>query len=187
MEATDEKSGNKGGMDTTLDVWMGRVPGSEVMKEFGKRMASKMAMSTGMGPAAMGMLGGMNMQGFTEAQKKMAELDGLPIYSVARIGGAGAPSGEGGQTPPPQAQQQPQPSGGDAVRGALGRFGRFGRKKEEPQQTHPAGSQQPAAGDAGVLLEMTTEITSWSSGAVDPIAVPPGFKEVEHPMKRQLR
>jgi hypothetical protein len=139
------------------------------------------------------MLGGMNMQGLTEASKKLAELDGLPLYQVTRMGAAGAPAGDAGQAPQAQEQQQQQqqPQAG-GVGGALGRFGgfgRLGRKKEEPQQQPQAGQPQQSGGGAGSLLEMTTEIISWSSAPISEadLSVPAGFKQVEHPMKKQLK
>src|SRR5687768_10251218 len=130
-QTADPKSGS---MDTTIELWVGKVPGSEVMREFAKRMAAKMALgAAGMGAMA-GMMGAVNMQGLGEAQKKMADMDGLPLYQIARIGGSGAPAGaEGGQAQPPQQQRS-----NEGVAGALGRFGRLGRKNQN--------EQSPAAG-----------------------------------------
>ena len=41
----------------------------------------------------------------------------------------------------------------------------------------------------GTLMELTTELTAFSSGAVDSakLSVPAGFKQVEHPMAKELR
>jgi hypothetical protein len=81
---------------------------------------------------------------------------------------------------------------GSSVSGALGRFGGFGRKKKQPQQE--ASAAQPAAkaaapqgaSSSGSLLEMQTEYTGFSAGAVDgsQFEVPAGFKKVEPDMKR---
>src|SRR5260370_27094000 len=99
-----------------------------------------------------------------------------------------APAEGGGQ---PAAQQQP-PAERPSLAGALGgRFG-LGRKKSQPAD-QPAGSssQSPPAGNAagpGSLLEMTTELASFSSDPVDDsqFAVPAGFKKVEPDMKRGM-
>jgi hypothetical protein len=197
MESTDAKSGNKGATETTMDLWLGKVPGSEAIREFGRKAAAKMAFDGGaMGPMA-GMLGAGGMQGMAEARKKMGEMDGLALYSVTRLGGTGMPTGaDPGQAPPPQAQPQQQPSG-ESVGGALGRFGglgRLGRKKQEPPQQqapnpHSAPAAQGSADGSAVMLETTTEIISWSPAPIDDalMSVPAGFKQVEHPMKKQLR
>jgi hypothetical protein len=87
------------------------VPGSEAIRDFGRKAASKMSMDEGaMGPMA-GMVGAGGMQGMAEARKKMSELDGLALYQVTRLGAAGMHTGAAdGQAPAPQAQ--PQPSAG---------------------------------------------------------------------------
>ena len=81
--------------------------------------------------------------------------------------------------------------------GGLGGFGGFGRKKKQPEQQQappqPPPLQQeqqpPASGDqVTVMMEMTTEMTSFSSSA-DPskMEVPAGFKKVEPELLKQLR
>ncbi|HYZ86749.1 MAG TPA: hypothetical protein VE621_20205 [Bryobacteraceae bacterium] len=113
------------------------------------------------------------------------------------------------QPPPPSAGELAGQAAGSAAASRMGRagaigsalggfgggFGGFGRKKKEqpqpeaqqapPPQAAPAANQGSAAG-AGALMEMTTEITSFSSSPVDTskFAVPAGFKEVEHPMRK---
>jgi hypothetical protein len=39
------------------------------------------------------------------------------------------------------------------------------------------------------MLETTTEIVSWSPGAIDGslMSVPAGFNQVEHPLKKQFK
>lgn len=91
--------------------------------------------------------------------------------------------------------------------GAAGGFGGFGRKKkqqEEAPQQPPAqpqaqtpppapAAQTPANGlgptPPGTLIEMTTELTAFSSAPVDPakMSVPTGFKQVDHEMKKALK
>jgi hypothetical protein len=112
-------------------------------------------------------------------------------------------------------QQQPAPSVSDAagqaatgaaagrsgkigaIAGGLGGFGGFGRKKkqEEVQQQTPPPQPQtqtppPAsATPPGTLMELTTELTSFSSGPADAakFEVPAGFKQVEHDMQKALK
>ena len=89
-----------------------------------------------------------------------------------------------------------------AIAGGLGGFGGFGRKKKaEPEQAQqqaqtpatppPAQNAPGAAGPTppGTLMELTTEMTAFSSAAVDAskFAVPAGFKQVEHEMLKALK
>jgi len=77
----------------------------------------------------------------------------------------------------------------------LGGFGGFGRKKkpEQPKEetkTDPAPSGSAPAGESSaVLMEMTTEMSGFSSAAVDPsrFAPPSGFKKVESEMQKRQR
>ena len=101
-------------MDVVIDAFYGKVPGSEAVRDFQKRLAAKMAADAQMSDASMAMMGNMNMQGMTEARKKMAEMDGMPVYSVMRMGGPGmaASSVPASQQAQPQPQQQEQQGGG---------------------------------------------------------------------------
>ena len=69
--------------------------------------------------------------------------------------------------------------------GGLGGLGRS-KKKEEPKQEQPAA--QPSSAP-GVLMEMTTEMSGFSSGPVDSskFQVPAGFKQVESEILKGLR
>jgi hypothetical protein len=117
-----------------------------------------------------------------------------------------------------QQQQQPAPSVGDAagqaatgaalgrsgkigaIAGGLGGFGGFGRKKKQQEEQQPQQQTEaappPAAPGAttsqappGTLMELTTELTSFSSGAADAskFEVPAGFKQVERDMQKALK
>ena len=87
-----------------------------------------------------------------------------------------------------------------AIAGGLGGFGRFGRRKQQeqqPQQQPPAEQPQAQAtptqggspASSGTLMELTTELTSFSSGSVDggKFEIPAGFKQVDHDMQKALR
>jgi hypothetical protein len=87
--------------------------------------------------------------------------------------------------------------------GLGGGLGGFGRKKKQQQQEEPPQQNAPAqqaqaapasapAGGAtppGTLMELTTELTSFSSAAADAskFEVPAGFKQVDHDMQKQLK
>lgn len=74
--------------------------------------------------------------------------------------------------------------------GAIGGLGGFGRKKksEDQQQTPPP--QQPDASTQKIpMIEMTTELTSYSSAPIDAsvFSVPAGYKQVESDLKKAIR
>ena len=128
----------------------------------------------------------------------MAQLDGVPVYSVTKMGGAAgadAPAAgaePGTQKPQTQTAEADKPSAGGALGklagGRLGGLGGFGRKKKqddqpaasEQQTASPQGGQGQAAGPSS-LMEFTTEMSNFSSSPVDPskFEVPAGFKQVE--------
>jgi hypothetical protein len=189
-------------MTVTMDMWVASgVPGYGEVREFHKRMAEKINWNPG------GNMFAANPQvsgGMAEAYKEVAKLDGMPVQQTISMGMAGQPgAAEGGASPAqqqqsqPQAQQQPaeRPSVGGALGSALGgRFG-LGRKKPADQQASsdnpPASGGQASSGSGapGSLLEMTTELSTFSSNAVDPslFEVPAGFKKVESDMKKRAR
>jgi hypothetical protein len=191
MEGTDEKSGQKGGMTVTTDMWIASgVPGYQEVRDFHKRMAEKMNWTPG---GNMFAANPQVSQGMAEVYKEVAKLDGVPVQQFISMGmggqpgTAGAPAGSGA---PPQQQQQPpadKPSVGSALGGALGgRFG-LGRKKttsDKPADQPPADGQSQAG--SGSLLEMTTELTTFSANPVDGslLEVPAGFKKVDSDLKK---
>lgn len=195
---TDKKTGRQGEMKIVSDMWLTKdVKGYDEVRAFYRRMAEKMAFMPG------GMGGGMMqpgmMKGMSEISKQAAKMEGVPVLQLIRIGDA--PAAQSGSAPPPPSQTTqatPAPSASDAAAGAIaGRLGRlgglggFGRKKkpqEEPKAEQPAPAAEPAAAPAqaapGSLMEMTTELTSFSAASVDSskVQVPSGFKQVESEM-----
>jgi hypothetical protein len=198
MEATDKDSGQaqKGGMTVTTDMWIASgVPGYGEVRDFHKRMAERINWNPG---GNMFMADPKVSQGMAEVAKEVAKLDGMPVQQNISMGMAGQPAAEGGTAPAqqqsqPQAQQQPaeRPSVGGALGSALG--GRFGLGKKKPAE-QPASSDNPSgsggqasgSGAPGSLLEMTTEVSTFSSNAVDPslFEVPAGFKKVDSAAKK---
>jgi hypothetical protein len=204
LESSNTKTGETGAMNITADTWYAPVSGYDEVKEFHKRMAVKLGYVFGSGmqqimqmSAAQGGQANMN-QGFEEVSKELAKIDGVPVESIVKMGGSGAPAGDVSGTQPavqPQ-QQEKQNSTGSAIAGAalgrLGGFGGFGRKKKEeppPAREQPASQAQPGPGATGTLMEMTTSLTSFSSGPADAskFEVPAGYKQVEPDMRRRGR
>ncbi|MEO7653564.1 MAG: hypothetical protein ABIZ80_24155, partial [Bryobacteraceae bacterium] len=195
IEATDKQSGQQGTMTVTTDLWLAaEVPGYDEVRDFHRRMAGKMAWTAGsamtMGRADIG-------RGMVSAAKEIAKMDGVPVLQIVKMGGSEA---GGGTTRPPQtstSQSRPKtetPTAGSVLGGALGgRLGGLGglsrrRKQERPKEEarQGAAAQEPAADTSGVLMEMTTELSNFSSGPVDEakLQVPAGFKQVESELKK---
>lgn len=81
--------------------------------------------------------------------------------------------------------------GGLAGAAAGGLMGGFGKKKPKEQPKEEASAPAPAAPPAGpkAFMETTSEIISFSANSIDDsqFAIPAGFKEVEHEMKKALK
>ena len=187
MEGTDTKSGQTGAMVITTDMWIAPgVDGYREIREFYRRMGEKLAWAPG---GNMFAANPQVSQGMAEVYKEISKVDGVPVLQNITMGGSGtAPANADGSAPPPQQQQQQQqapPSIGGALGGALG--GRFGLGKKKSSDAPKDQPQSQSNGQAsGNLLEMTTELSSFSSAPVDPslFAVPAGFKKVEPDLKR---
>ena len=196
MDATDQKTGNKGGMVVTNDMWIApKIAGYDEVQAFYRKMAAKMAWTPG-GSAMMA--GGADIaRGMAGISKEVAKLDGITLLMVMRMTPTadGQPvssaSGSEGQGAPQQSRPKPEaPSIGGVLGGKLGGFGGFGRKKkaeapkEEKQESAPASAP---SGDATPLMEMTTEMSGFSSAPVDSsrFSVPSGFKKVESDLQKR--
>lgn len=217
MIGTDKESGQSGSMDIVMDMFVAPgIGGYKEVNDFYMRMGQKMA---GWSPmSGMGMMQPEMKKGLSEAYQKMGALNGLPLLTVVRMGGNADAMVAAAQKEPAQSiaeQEKKQPAGpsagdvaGDAAAGAaesgirgkmgrlggLGGLGGFGRKKkqqEEQQEQPPAQAQNPqqAGGPPPSLMEMTSEVTSFSAAPVDgsKFAVPAGFKKVQHDMEKMLK
>ena len=187
----DQQQGAAGAMNMAMNMWLAQgVTGSDEIKDFYKRMAERLDWTPGASMvSAMGR--GMNAnQSMAELQKKMAELDGFPVKQIMRMGG----SVEGMEKLSQQDQdevaaaQEEQPGMKDALKGALGGFGGFGRKKKNKEPEPRANSGAMTPGEAGVLMEMTTLNSGFSTASVpaDKFTAPAGFKQVESQMAKGL-
>ncbi|MBS1857643.1 MAG: hypothetical protein JST11_19900 [Acidobacteria bacterium] len=191
METTDAKTGQKGSMLITTDMWLAPgVPGYQEVRDFHKRMAEKLNWTPG---GNMFMQNPQIAEGMAQVAKEMSKLDGVPVEQQIVMGMAGQAGAEGAQQQQQQAQQQQQPqekpSLGGALGGALGgRFG-LGRKKSSAQQQQTDNTQAQGGGGSGQpgsLIEMTTVMSGFSNAGVgdSDFTVPAGFKKVESDMKR---
>ncbi len=210
MNATDQKSGQSGAINITNDMWMApEVPGYQEVRDFQLRMAEKLGIGLGESNPLASMRPGMGA-GMAEMAKQMSKLKGIPVMQVTRMGST--PDGK----PLPAASEAPELSqqsqvnvgdaaghaAGDAAAGAaagavLGRLpglGGFGRKKpkEQPKeqtQEQPQQQQAKAAPGAGMLMETTTEMGSFSSAPVDgsKFDVPSGFKQVQSDLEKRRK
>lgn len=189
FEGTDPKTNQTGIMMTmTSEMWLtSSVPGYDEVRSFHQRMAQKLNWAPGSTPLA----GGQQAKGMAAMIKEAAKLDGVPVRQVVKMNMAGAPQGEAGapegEAQPAQSEPQAEPEK-PSVGGALGRlggrFGGFGRKKKQQQEEQqPASTGQPQAASAGPasMMEMTSDMTNFSSSAVDAskFEVPAGFKKVD--------
>ena len=186
MEAKDKESGQKGGMTVITDMWIAPgVAGYQEVRDFYKRMAEKINWTPG---GNMFMQNPQVSQGMAEVYKEVAKVDGVPVMQTITMGAPGTVAPPDGSAPPsPQQPVAERPSVGGALGGALGgRFG-LGRKKTSSDQPADGTSSQGSGGKtSGSLLEMTTELSSFSSNPVDAgqFAVPAGFKKVDSEMKK---
>jgi hypothetical protein len=200
LEGTDQKTGQKGAMLVTNDMWLApTVAGYEEIREFHKKMAMKMAWTPGASAMAAG-LGSDMSKGMAGIAKEAAKMEGVPLLQVMKMTPTadGQPvssaSGAEGQAPPPQPQAKPKPetpSLSGALAGRLGGFGGFGRKKkaaepvkEEPKQ-EAAAPAAASSSEPATLMEMTTEMSGLSRTADESkFTIPAGFKKVESELQK---
>ena len=174
---------------TTMETWMApTIPGYEEVTAFGVKMASKMSDLAAPGMNPMAMFREDVAKSVNAMASEMSKMNGIPVYQTMTMTGM-QPSG---------------PSAGDAAKGAaadaagqaaagaaLGRtrlgglagLGGFGRKK--PEEPKAAEQPQQVTMQPVVLMEQVTELTSLSATVdASKFAVPAGFKQVEHEMKK---
>ena len=174
---------------TTMDSWMApTLPGYEEVTAFGVKMASKMSdlATPGMNPMA------MFREDVAASVKTMAaemsKMSGIPVYQTMTMTGMQASGPSAGDA----AKGAAVDAAGQAAAGAaLGRsrlgglagIGGLGRKKQE--EAKPAEPAAPVNLQPVVLMEQVTEISSLAATVdASKFAVPTGFKQVEHEMKK---
>jgi hypothetical protein len=185
VDATDKQSGQTGSFAMTNDMYLAPdIPGYEEVRDFYKRYAMKMGtvMSGAMNAQIMAMMQQPSAgKGMAEMVEEMSKLKGIPVLQIMRMGTTvdGTPLPAASEAPLPAGP--PPPTAGSvaksAVIGSLP-FGGFGKKKKQDDPPPADSSAQPGA---AVLAESTTQLTSFSSAAVDgsQFNLPAGYKKVD--------
>ena len=179
LEATDKDSGNSGSMTVIDDAWMANVPGYEQVKAFRQKMAQKMAREFQPELSRMAMADPRMMQGLSESAKELSKVSGVPVETVMKMG-------TGITVDSTDSSSKQGPSVRDAITGSLP----FGRKKKDPEpEQKPSQKNDQKQPDAALLLEMTTDMTGFSTGPVDTskFEVPGGFKQVDSDLVKRSR
>jgi len=193
MDMKDQKSGQTFTTVIDTDEWRTpQVAGYEQVNAFYRAFAEKV----GFGPEtvrtmqlAMGQAG--TTEGMARMAREAAKLEGVPLVQVMRMSGTGMALPD---VEMPSGAEMGGAAAESAAGAALGRLGRLGglgglgrrRKQEEPPPPKKAEDAKP---QQSVLIETTVENSNFSTAAVDAsrFAIPAGFKEVEHDMKKVLR
>jgi hypothetical protein len=176
MESTDPKT--QGQQVTTVinsDQWIAPdVPGYSELRNFYLRMAKEMRWFPG---HMMGAMANSSIQLSLDELRKsnLAQVTGMPMLTYISMTMAGSGQEANGQTaaqqPPPQ--QQPEhdttipTSPADAVMEGLG--GMFGHKKKkpDPEAANPNESAPNPVAAPGSLMDMQTEVSSYSNAPLD--------------------
>lgn len=173
----------------TADSWYGSIPGYDEVREFYMKMAKELDWL----PGSMGMANPQMTQAAEEFKKNAIKMDGMPLVQYTSFGMAA--NGQSGQGSTGQSSQQSaQPSSSDnstptSATGAItkGLGGLFGKKKQQQNDSSAnaggsSGVPQPAP-VAGSLMDMTTEVTSYSKDSLDAslFDVPAGYTQVQPP------
>jgi hypothetical protein len=153
-----------------------------------------------------------SVKGMSEMTKEMSKMKGVPVLQIMRMGSTadGQPLPAASEAPLPPSATPAMPNAAEVAQdaatntasnaatsaaasqvgglgGLIGGFGGFGHKKKQEQQEHPADQTKAQNGaTASVLMETSTELTSFSSTSIDDsrFAVPAGYKQVEPEIAR---
>jgi hypothetical protein len=209
MKSKDPAQPAAADMDMDINMWMAKeVAGYNEVRKFYLAMAEKMNFDPVLFRMAP-MMASQN-EGMAKAMKEARKLEGIPLLQTASImslGGGDLPDFPG--FPPMKdvmADEVSRTAANEAAwqtaRATGGRFGGLagaaaggimggmmrGKKKQEPEKPEkPAEAPKPAA--PSPLIETKTEMMEFSSAAVDSavFAIPPGLKQVEHPIKKAVK
>jgi hypothetical protein len=203
MQSTDPKSqGQSASMWMKSDSWVTpNIPGYEELTAFSRKMAHELDWVPGT------LFGGnpQMSQGMAQLGQHADELKGFPVLQYISMGmAASGQTSQGGQAQQPQ-QPQPKPADSQSVSpltspsAALAKSfgGMFGHRKKQNQdqtaQDGSAGAQtsgQPAAPPStqGSLMDMTVQVTSYSSDTLDAdlFEPPSGYTQVQSDTEREM-
>jgi hypothetical protein len=199
MDATDKKSGEKGSLAITNDMWLApEISGYEEVREFQQRFAAKLVtvFSESINPAMLASQPGSG-KAMADMVKEMSKLKGIPVLQVMRMGttvsgdplpaASEAPLSPSDSPEMPSAGQVAKDSATSAITSSLGPggFGGFGHKKKAADPA-PAADAQATQGPA-VLVESNTQMSGFSQAAVadSQFSIPSGYKQVEPKVANQ--
>jgi hypothetical protein len=145
-------------------AWIATIPGYDEVRNFERKLGEKMgyAFASGMSSLAMGRAEAL--EGFGEAARALAKIEGAPIEKTVKIAE--------GATVLVLDSTETVPSRQSAASAALGRIG-VGHKKQAT----------PAPSAPGRLIVAAVELSNFSLAPIDvaKFEVPPGFKQVQPP------
>ena len=173
--------------------WRRRFPGYTEVRDFYVRYAQKMG--TVFSGAGLGDMAGMLAQhpgaeqGMSDLAKEVAKMKGIPVLQVMRMGNTvnGVPIPAASEAALPASTGPAMPTAGEVGQQAATSaivsslpFGGFGLGKKKKADPPPAQSQSAPASPV-VLMETTTQLSSFSQAPVDgsKFEVPAGFKQVD--------
>lgn len=162
--------GMKMGME--MEIWVSPdVPGAQELRAFYSRNAGKFPWSALAG-------GSPNAKAMVEMQRKLSNMNGVPVLQIMRMkpaGGAAAP-----QAPTMTPQQQQQMAQARARLEAMAaQGGPAGDAAKQALARMPGGSGGGAPG--GAMFEITMEASGFSTNSIpgEVFAVPAGFSKTE--------
>ena len=179
LEGTDKDTGQSGSLTVINDAWMANVPGYEQVKAFRQKMAQKLAREFQPELSRMAMSDPRMMQGMSEAAKEMSKVAGVPVETVMKMG-------SGITVDTTDSSSEKGPSVRDAITSSLP----FGRKKKDPEpEPKPADKNDQKQSGPALLLQMTTDMSDFSTSAVDAskFDVPAGFKQIDSDLVKRSR
>ncbi len=178
----------------TSDAWMApSVPGYDEVRDFHAKMAKELDWVPGTMGGMMGMGNPQMGSAMEEFRKNASTLKGMPLLQTVSMGMAGnsqAPQAQNAQgnsqaqSPPPQPSQNtsvPTSASGAIGQSLGGIFGGLKKKKQEQQQQQASQDSSATPGQPGPLVEMTIEVTSFSSDSLESslFDVPAGYTQVQ--------
>src|SRR5579862_7566366 len=155
-----------------VESWLLTMPGFSEAEDFRRKLGEKLSYAFASGLYEIGLLEPKFLAGLEEIGKLTNEGDDMPVERTIRIGGPDSGDLE------PHEEASSQKNG--VVSETLSRIGNLGRKKN---------SGEPAPPPAGLLLDLTTELSNFGSGPADEskFNVPEGFKQVQPPAPKTGR
>jgi hypothetical protein len=188
MESDDPKAqGQQVSTVLNTDQWIAEdIPGYSEIRQFYLKMAKEMNWVPGQ--VAQGMANSNIQVSMAEVRKNnLAHITGMPLlsYTSMTLAGNAAPAQANAQpSPPPPTPQTHEDNSipttpGAAVMKGLG--GMFKKKKDQQQQEQQASGASNPVSTPGSLMDMQTEVTSYSSNSLDAslFGLPAGYTQTQ--------